>query len=247
MSSDADRLKLLLVDDDSDFCETVAEFLEGEGFQLDSAASVEEAQRKLSQHSVDLVLLDINLPGGSGLSIAASIRARDETPIIIISGRGEMIDRVVGLEIGADDYLPKPFELRELAARVRAVLRRSRAGGRQPERRTDRPEDRFAYVADLVFIPTRRRVETSDGKPVDLTAAEFALMAALVERPNRILTRDTIVSITRSGHWDGFDRSVDTLVSRLRRKLSQNTDFDGLIQTVRGEGYVLAAPVKWEN
>ena len=235
--------KLLVVDDDAGLRETLTDFFELEGYEVAGAENVTVARAALASFAPDLLLLDINMPGGDGLTFAAEMRSRVATPIIILSGKGAMVDRVVGLEVGADDYVAKPFELRELLARVRAVLRRARptpaTGGGE--------EERTARFSGLVFVPGRRMVATADGKAIDLTGAEFNLMSAFVERANRVLTRDAIADLTRKDDWDAFDRSTDTLVSRLRRKLSTHVDAAQLIQTVRGEGYVLAADVKWSG
>jgi two-component system OmpR family response regulator len=156
-----------------------------------------------------------------------------------------MVDRVVGLEVGADDYLAKPFELRELLARIRAVLRRSKASipavPVEPS-----PAERVAVFGGVFsFRPAQRKLTTNEGAAIDLTGAEYNLLAAFVDRPNRVLTRDTIADLIQHAETDTFDRSIDTLVSRLRRKLESHTDAARLIQTVRGEGYVLASTVTW--
>jgi DNA-binding response OmpR family regulator len=235
--------KILVVDDDTGLRETVADFLEMEGYAILRAGNVTDARRILDLSEPDLLLLDINMPGGDGLTLAAEIRTRLTTPIIILSGKGSMVDRVVGLEVGADDYLPKPFELRELLARVRAVLRRSRTVAGAVSQADD--QERQARFDVFVLTPTRRNLSTQSGAQIELTGAEFNLVTAFVERANRVLTRDAIADLTRKDDWDAFDRSIDTLVSRLRRKLAPHTDAANLIQTVRGEGYVLASEVRW--
>jgi DNA-binding response OmpR family regulator len=232
----------IVVDDDAALRETLADFLELEGYVIRQAGNVSEARNAISQLAPDLILLDINMPGGDGLTFAAEIRARSSTPIIFLSGKGSMVDRVVGLEVGADDYLVKPFELRELLARVRAVLRRVRPVEPAAE---PPPAERQGGFDAFTLIPSRRQVRTLAGQAVDLTGAEYNLLAAFVERSNRVLTRDAIAQATRGDDWDAFDRSIDTLVSRLRRKLSQHTSNADLIKTIRGEGYVLASDVRW--
>ncbi len=245
MSGSAARARLLVVDDDNGLREMLADFFEIEGYHVAQAANVAEAKARLAEGEHDLLLLDINMPGGDGLTFAAEMRSRLSTPIIILSGKGAMIDRVVGLEVGADDYVAKPFELRELLARVRAVLRRSRPplpGGGEGETR-----ERNARFSNLVLTPARRSLSTIAGQTIELTGAEFNLLAAFVERANKVLSREAIADVTRKDDWEGFDRSIDTLLSRLRRKLAAHTDASHLIQTVRGEGYVLAAEVKWSG
>jgi two-component system, OmpR family, response regulator len=238
------KAKLLVVDDDAALRETLADFFEMEGYDVLQAANVGEARRQWTEGKPDLLLLDINMPGGDGLTFAAQMRASSSTPIIILSGKGAMVDRVVGLEVGADDYLAKPFELRELLARVRAILRRSRAA---PAAAGASHGDsvRLARFSVFTLDPARRSVTVSSSIQVELTGAEFNLLSAFVDRGNRVLTRDAIADLIRRDDWDGFDRSIDTLVSRLRRKLAAHVDATQLIQTVRGEGYVLAADVKW--
>ncbi len=243
VSGVARKPRLLVVDDDGGLRETLADFFELEGYDVGQAANVAEAQTRLNEAAPDLLLLDINMPGGDGLTFAAQMRAHSDIPIIILSGKGAMIDRVVGLEVGADDYVSKPFELRELLARVRAVLRRAKLA--TPALEAPAVEERQALFNVFVFTPGRRDVATTAGESIVLTGAEFNLLAAFIERANRVLSRDAIADLTRKDEWEGFDRSIDTLVSRLRRKLSAHADASHLIQTVRGEGYVLAADVKW--
>lgn len=246
MSAVAEKARLLIVDDDTGLRETLADFFEIEGYHILQAGNVVEAQVQLKEGEPDLLLLDINMPGGDGLTFATQMRAHSATPIIILSGKGAMIDRVVGLEVGADDYVAKPFELREVLARVRAVLRRARAPA---VARTGEvlPEERHARFGPFVFTPGRRSIATAAGQAIDLTGAEFNLLAAFIDRANRVLSRDAIADVTHKDDWEGFDRSIDTLVSRLRRKLSVHGDAANLIQTVRGEGYVLAAEVRWSG
>jgi DNA-binding response OmpR family regulator len=245
VSGSTSQGRLLIVDDDVALRETLADFFELEGYEIFQAGNVAEARGRLAGAEPDLLLLDINMPGGDGLTFAAEMRSRSATPIIILSGKGAMVDRVVGLEVGADDYLAKPFELRELLARVRAVLRRAKP---TPAAAQDTVEsERLARFSSFVFVPGRRSLATVSGKSIELTGAEFNLLTAFVDRANRVLSRDAIADLTRKDDWDAFDRSIDTLVSRLRRKLATHTDASQLIQTVRGEGYVLACEVKWSG
>lgn len=244
MSPAASSGKILIIDDDAALRETLHDFLEAEGYRPYQAANPSEARARMATDAPDLLLLDINMPGEDGLSFAAEIRARMTTPIIMLSGKGSMVDRVVGLEVGADDYLPKPFELRELLARVRAVLRRARPAAESQGAQNGGRQARFDV---FVLTPGRRDLSLVNGDHVELTGAEFNLIAALAEQPNRIMTRDAIAEATRKDDWEGFDRSIDTLVSRLRRKLGRHTANASLIQTVRGEGYVLACDVRWST
>jgi DNA-binding response OmpR family regulator len=245
VSEASNQQRLLVVDDDKGLRETLADFFEIEGYAVAQAANVREARTHLVATEPDLMLLDINMPGGDGLTFAVEVRSRSAIPIIILSGKGAMVDRVVGLEVGADDYLAKPFELRELLARVRAVLRRAKPVAVQAAAE-DTPQKSARFSA-FVFKPDHRTLLGPDGIPIDLTGAEYNLVAAFIDRPNRVLSRDAIADLTRKDDWDAFDRSIDTLVSRLRRKLGAHADASQLIQTVRGEGYVLAADVKWTS
>lgn len=235
--------EILIVDDDPALRETLADFLTGEGYCVAEAENVRAARARVAQRRPALVLLDLNMPGGDGLPLAAEIRAQYGTPLIIISGKATMTDRVVGLEVGADDYLAKPFELRELLARVRAVLRRAQAHAPQP---AAQPDARTASFCGFTLNATRRTLNNAAGEPVALTGAEFNLLLAFVEHPNRVLSRDQIADFTRRDDWDAFDRSIDTQISRLRKKI-EAPGADPVIQTVRGEGYVLAAAVAWSR
>ncbi len=239
---------ILIVDDDEGIRETVADFLELEGYRMLKAGNVAEARRQLGQEP-DLMLLDLKMPGGDGLAFVTEIRAQSSIPIII-SGKGETIDKVVGLEVGADDYLPKPFELRELLARVRALLRRAQASGTQaPEEEACKvgSERAARFGGGLTLLPGRKQVINQSGAVIDLTPQEYNLLAALVERPRRVHSRDAIASQMRRGDSSGDDRNIDALLSRLRRKLNDHVDTTNMIQTVRGEGYVLASEVHWSG
>lgn len=238
---------ILIVDDDKGLQETLADFLEIEGYRTASALNVAAARDCLRADPADMVLLDLNMPGGDGLSYASELRAASDIPIIMMSGKGAMIDRVVGLEVGADDYLPKPFELRELLARVRALLRRSTLRGSGSVSNPPAASGRIARLgSSFSFHPDERQLRTLAGAKVELTGAEYHLLELFVERPGRVLSRSFIADRVQGSDSESYDRSVDTLVSRLRKKLT-TSDAEGLIQTVRGEGYVLAAAVSWSG
>lgn len=235
---------ILIVDDDQALRETLADFLTAEGYAVTEASSLQAARAEIDSSPPSLVLLDLNMPGGDGLPLAAELRARTNIPVIIVSGKGSTIDRVVGLEVGADDYLAKPFELRELLARVRAVLRRA-----QPPARGETEEAGgrcAAFGGGFVMDCVRRTLTAPSGAAVVLTAAEFNLLQAFVERPTRVLSRDLIADLTKREDWEAFDRSIDTQISRLRKKLEEGGAGD-VIQTVRGEGYMLASAVEWRG
>ena len=193
----------------------------------------------LEQNSIDLILLDIMLPGKNGIDLCREIRTRSDIPIVFVSARGEEVDRVIGLEVGADDYLPKPIGTRELIARIRAVLRRRPPGSTTDTGRSSEDKVRFAgWEVDL----RRRAVSSPTGASIDLTGAEFDLLASFIGSPQRILGRDRLIELSRVRLGDSSDRSIDVLVSRLRRKLSSEGQSPPIV-TVRGVGYMLTADV----
>ncbi len=223
--------QILVVDDDPALCELLSEYLGDSGFTVATAGDGVAMRRALARGLPDAVVLDLMLPGDDGLTLARELRARSEVPILMLSARGEEIDRVVGLEVGADDYLAKPFSPRELLARLRALLRRSRAGGSTP------PAGAGHGFGPFVLDPSARRL-LRDGAEVRLTGAEFDLLRVLVERPNRVLSRDTLVDLLKGYDRDPFDRSIDIRVTRLRRKIEADPAAPAYIRTVRGEGYL---------
>ncbi|MGR6430861.1 response regulator [Rhizobium sp. PAMB 3174] len=227
-------LDIVMVEDDPEVRRLVGAFLEREGFAVRSAGDGRELDAILAATEPDLIVLDLMLPGEDGLSICRRLRATSAVPILMLTAKSDEIDRIVGLEVGADDYLAKPFAPRELLARIRAILRRARP--RTPE---DRP-NRCAVDAFLVDFDSRS-VETVDGTPVVLTSAEFDLLACFAKRPRRVLSRETILDWVHGRDADPFDRSVDMLVSRLRKKLDQHGGSPNLITTVRNSGYMLTA------
>jgi len=232
--------RILVVDDDPEIRKLLARYIESQGFRVLLADSCREMCDQLATHQVDLIVLDVMLPDGSGLDACRDLRAqRNNVPIILLTALKEDVDRIIGLEIGADDYLGKPFNPRELIARIRAVLRRQIDPAPAPsEVKTYRFE---GYEAD----PQARRVTGSDGADVELTGAEFDLLKALLDRPGRVLSRDQLLDLTRGREGDSFDRSIDVLVSRLRRKLGGKDS--QLIKTVRNGGYQLAVKVNAEE
>ncbi len=218
--------QVLIVDDDEKLTTLLTEYLDGFGFAVRAAATPADGLRLLESHTPDLVILDVMLPGMDGFALCRKIRERSAVPIVMLTARGEVSDRVVGLEIGADDYLPKPFEPRELVARIQAVLRR----GAHPA-----AEERLR-VGGLEINGATRTAQL-DGKPLDLTTAEFDLLGLLVRQRGRVLSRDRIINETRGVDWEAFDRSVDVLISRLRQKLGDDPRRPAFIRTVRGAGY----------
>jgi two-component system OmpR family response regulator len=229
---------ILFVEDDRDIRMLLADFLAREGFAVEVAEDGAAVDRVLARTRPDLVILDLMLPGEDGLSICRRLRARGAVPIIMLTAKNDDVDRIVGLELGADDYLGKPFNPRELLARIRAILRRVErtAPAAAPQRRRS-----FAgFVVDL----DARSVDTKDGMRVPLTSAEFDLLACFVERPRRVLTRDQLLDWTRGRSADPFDRTIDVTVSRLRKKLEVADPAAGeVVTTVRNGGYLFSAEV----
>ncbi len=231
---------ILVVDDDAQVRQLIARFLRDNGYRASGARDGREMREALAAGAVDLVVLDLMLPGASGLDLCRDLRASSAVPIIMLTAKGEETDRVVGLELGADDYIAKPFSPRELLARIRAVLRRAEA-------RT--PEDRSAGRRRVAFagysLDTRRREVTSpDGVVIDLSGGEYDLLLAFIEHPNRVLSRDHLLELSRNRSAEPFDRSIDVQVSRLRRKLETGERSPTLIKTVRGAGYIFVPTVK---
>jgi DNA-binding response OmpR family regulator len=240
--SKTEAATLLIVDDDAAIRKLMRRFLEIEGFKIEEADGGDAFRRQLACATPDLVLLDIGLAGENGFDLFKESRDQLTAPVIFISGKGDVIDRVVGLELGADDYITKPFELREVLARIRTVLRRSRRA--EPAKAAEIPSSTEVRFAGFRFDRTRRSVTAPDGAPVELTTGEFNLLAAFVDNPNRPLTRDQLMDHLKGAEWTPYDRSIDAHVSRLRKKLEPDADKPTLIKSVRGVGYVLAASVE---
>jgi two-component system, OmpR family, response regulator len=230
---------ILVVDDDEEICLLLERYLRAQGFRVSVANHGNEMEACLAAASINLVVLDVMLPDVSGLDLCRSLRARSCIPIILLTALKEDVDRIIGLELGADDYLCKPFNPRELVARIRAILRRveERTSFGKPSRHVFRFE---GFVAD----PETRRVLAANGSEIALTAAEFSLLMAFLERPGKMLSRNQLLDITQGRGADPFDRSIDVLVSRLRRKLN-DADKQQLLKTQRNGGYQFAARVEY--
>ncbi len=231
---------ILVVDDDREIRELLARFLERHQFRVTTARDTREARRALPSGHYQLLILDLMLPGEGGLDFARWLRQSSDVPIIMLTAMGEETDRIVGLEMGADDYLAKPFNPRELLARVRAVLRRTT----EREERRSGASAKALRFAGWTLEPARRRLLSPDGVEVALTGGEYDLLAALLDRANRVLTRDMLLDLLRGRQAGPFDRAIDVAISRLRRKLEDDGRHAQLIKTVRGGGYVLAVDVE---
>jgi DNA-binding response OmpR family regulator len=220
------RVRVLLIDDDEALCGLLAEYLEPFGFAVAAAHHPEDGLRAIARDAPDIVVLDVMMPDTDGFAVCRRVRETSRVPIVMLTARGGVLDRIVGLEMGADDYLPKPFEPRELVARLQAVLRRG----------AHREADDALRVGALEIDPGARSARLS-GRPLELTAAEFALLGLFVRSRRSVLSRDRILEATRGLDWEAFDRSVDVLVSRLRQKLGDDPRHPTFIKTVRGAGY----------
>jgi two-component system OmpR family response regulator len=231
--------RLLVVDDDRALARTIENYLEDAGFEVDLAADATSARKQLAQHSYDMAIIDLGLPGEDGLSLTRSLREQGELGLLILTGRQDATDRIVGLEIGADDYVMKPVELRELLARVRSILRRSvRNGGARRG-----PTDKLLRFGDWTADLASRTLLRGDGERVELTTSEFELLVAFLTHPQRVLTRDQILDLTRGREAGPFDRSVDVMVGRLRKKIEVDPENPSLIKTMHGVGYLFVANV----
>jgi DNA-binding response OmpR family regulator len=224
-------IKVLLVEDDARLAQLTARYLESHSVLVTIAADGVEGQAEALRRQYDCIVLDLMLPGRDGIEITRQLRARTDVPILMVTARGEEADRVLGLEVGADDYITKPFSPRELLARIRATVRRVRGQAG--------PAKQSIQVGGLVLDPQRMTV-TLDGKPVELTAYEFSILRALAQRPGHVLSREQLLDLAKGSAELSFDRSIDVHVSRLRAKLGDDSRSPRILKTVRGVGYLLA-------
>ena len=236
----ADRPHLLIVDDDREIRSLLSQYLEKNDFRATAVADGREMRRMLERAAIDLIVLDLMLPGEDGLTLCRELRTHSQVPVILLTARGEDVDRIVGLEIGADDYLPKPFNPRELLVRIRAVLRRAANTPRDPDPQRVRGFSFGGWKLDT----TRRALTDGAGKDVSLSGAEYRLLAVLLAAGNRVLSRAQLTELLRGREADPFDRSIDVRVSRLRQILGDDARAPQIIKTVYGEGYVIGVPVE---
>lgn len=246
MTKTAEPKTILVVDDEEPVRLLLRECFALEGYLVEEAADARAAMERIEGDGfIHLVTLDLNLGGDNGLELARQIRARCNVPIVMISGKGDTIDRVVGLELGADDYIAKPFHVREVLARVRAVLRRYETGGTSEPAAAGREPGSEAWAFDAWVLDVgRRELRSNDGEVRGLTTAEFNLLLMFVRRPTRVLSRDNIMDLLKGHDWSPLDRSIDSLIVRLRRKIEAAPDVPRLIKSVRGVGYVFAVEAR---
>lgn len=226
--------RLLVIDDDTELCELVTEYLAPEGFEVEAVHAGEQGITRALSDEHTMVILDVMLPGLNGFDVLRRIRAHSSKPVLMLTARGDDVDRIVGLEIGADDYLPKPFNPRELVARIRAILRRTAGGG---------PATPRLVIGD-VELDSGGRIVRRAGQPVDLTGAEFTLLEALLRAAGRVVEREELSKVVLGRRLMPFDRSIDMHVSNLRKKLGHHYGDTERIKTVRGVGYIYTLPAQ---
>ena len=230
---------IVILDDEEDVRNTFEQYLRGQDYRVTALDSAAELRRLVeAEEHFDIALLDITMPGEDGLSLARFLRERTDVGIILVTAKGEPVDRIVGLEMGADDYVPKPVDLRELLARVKAVLRRSKGRGRGTV--LDEAERRQIAFGQCRLDLESHKLFDEDGKEVTLTAMEFDLLKAFAERPNRVLSRDQLLELAHNRDWEPFDRSIDIRIARIRRKIERDPGKPQVIKTVRGAGYIFS-------
>ena len=234
------RDHILVVDDDAELRSLLQEYLGQTGFRVTTVEDGRQMQRAMDSARFDLIILDVMLPGEDGLALCRKLRATSHIPILMLTARGDEVDRIVGLEMGADDYLSKPFNPRELLARIKSILRRA---GSLPENLADEDVRLFRFE-DWILDTQTRQLHSPAGVVVDLSGAEYKLLRILLEHPNRVLSRDQILEFTQGREANAFDRAIDVQIGRLRRKLDDDPREPRFIKTVRNEGYVLSVPVE---
>ena len=232
------KAHIAVVDDESEIREMLRDYLELHGFTVSCADGGPMLRQIIDEEAIDLVLLDISMPGEDGLSLARYLSEHTHAGIIMLTARGEVVDRIVGIEIGADDYLVKPVDLRELLARVTAVLRRYRMAAATIAEEMESESERRIAFGDCWLNPEAGQLYDPEGKQIKITAMEFDLLKAFAEHPNRVLSRDQLLNLAHHRDWDPFDRSIDIRIARLRRKIERDPAKPTVIKTAHGLGYI---------
>ncbi len=239
MSAMTGPTHILVVDDEPDIRETLQDYLELHGYRVTQAEGGEALRSAIDAEEIDLVLLDINMPGEDGLSLARFLREQTSIPVVMLTAAGEVVDRIVGLEMGADDYLVKPVDLRELLARVKAVLRRFQTAQSQADLAAETAQRVVAFGKMRLDLDAHKLYD-GDGREVALTSMEYDLLKAFAEHPNRVLSRDQLLDMAHNRGWEPFDRSIDIRIARIRRKIEPDPAKPQVIKTVRGAGYIFS-------
>ncbi|MBY8977782.1 response regulator [Rhodobacteraceae bacterium NNCM2] len=229
-----DQAHILVCDDEADVRDMLREYLQRRGFDVSTAGNTNELRTALTDAPIDAIVLDINMPGEDGLSALRSLRAENDTPVIMLTATAEVVDRILGLEMGADDYLGKPVDLRELEARLKTVLRRRASA---PTAAEDTVRGRIPFGTCMLDLESARLFD-AEGVEIPITAMEFSLLKVFAENKGRVLNRDQLLDQAHDRDWDPFDRSIDIRISRLRRKIEPNASKPEVIRTVRGLGYI---------
>ncbi len=235
---------ILSVDDDENLQMVIKHYLEDDGYQVMTVGSAQGALDKIETAMPDIILLDLGLPDGEGLSLIPPFRSRTGARVIVVSGKSDTMEKVVCLEMGADDYMTKPFEMRELSARIKAVLRRIEPANNNETGIGPKQLDKIEFGEGWTLDRTQYQLFTPDGVSAELTTGEFKLLEALVMAANRAVTRESLFDMTRTSDYDGFDRAIDIQVARLRKKLGDDTKSPKIIKTIRGVGYMFCADIK---
>jgi two-component system phosphate regulon response regulator OmpR len=236
----ATDVNVLVVDDDPDIRELLSDYLEDNGFVVNTATDADSMKACIEEVVPDVVLMDVGLPGEDGLSLTRYLRERLDIGVIVISGAGDTVDRIVGLEVGADDYIAKPFDPRELRARIKSVVRRYQRSPAEATntQTTDSSDGEQVVLGETTLNLQTRQLVNLNGDEIPLTAMEFDLLKTFIDRPNRPMSRDQLLNITQNRDWDPYDRSIDIRITRLRRKIESDPNKPQILRTVRGVGYM---------
>lgn len=233
----AHRTEILIVDDEPDIRETISTYFTDQGFQVHEAADGAAMRAAMGEHNIALVLLDLRIPGDDGFALCRYLREHHSAGVVMLTGSSDTHDKIIGLEIGADDYVSKPFDLRELLARVKSVLRRVQA---DQDAGAEQAQVETIQIGEARLTPQSQSLRTANGETVTLTGHEFKLLMSFIENPNRVLSRDQLMNLTENREWDPFDRSIDVRITRLRKKIEARPAEPRFIRTVRGSGYLFS-------